>query len=292
MGPREDSELTVRPIGYVRTASRLKFDAPRQPDSDSDEINWIELLPGQRFELALQDLEGFDKIWLVSWFDQNRSWRPKVLPPRGPSKRRGVFATRSPHRPNPLGLTCVTLLAVAGRTLKVGALDLTDGTPILDIKPYLRTVDCYPESRLGWVEEIEEAESRPPPFHVTLEPLAVQQLSWLKEGWNIDFTERAFEILRRDPTPHRTRRILQLAENLYRIGCGPWRMYYRIQENEIIVEEIASGYSEETFNSARGEVIADRDIHLAFRLCCQTWPTRYSVSSWEGRAVRPEETSP
>jgi tRNA-Thr(GGU) m(6)t(6)A37 methyltransferase TsaA len=271
MATGEHSELKLRPIGYVRTASRLKFEAPRQPEADSDEVNLIELLPGNQFEVALQDLEGFDKIWLVSWFDRNESWRPRVLPPRGPSKRRGVFATRSPHRPNPIGITCVSLFAVDGLTLKVGALDLTDGTPILDIKPYLRTVDSYPESGLGWVEEIEDAESRPPPFHVGLEPRAVEQLNWLRDEWKIDFTDRALGILRRDPTPHRTRRILQLGVNRYRIGCGPWRMYYRIDGSEVIVEEVDSGYSEDTFNSSRGEAIADREIHLAFRRLWSSW---------------------
>jgi len=266
MGTGGDSELTVRPIGYVRAASRLKFDAPRQPDRESDEVNRIELLPGQQFELALQDLEGFDKIWLVSWFDRNRTWRPRVLPPRGPAQRRGVFATRSPHRPNPIGLTCVTLLAVEGRILKVGPLDLTDGTPILDIKPYLRTVDCYPESRLGWVEEIEQAESNPPAFEVTVDSLAVRQLNWLREEWRIDFTERAFDILRRDPAPHRTRRILLVGENRYRIACGPWRMFYRIHGQDVIVEEIGSGVSEETLNAPESETMADRDAHVAFGL--------------------------
>ncbi len=262
-------ELTLRPIGYVRAASRLKFDAPRQPDRESDEVNLIELLPGQQFELALQDLEGFDKIWLVSWFDRNTSWRPRVLPPRGPAKRRGVFATRSPHRPNPIGLTCATLLGIDGRILKVGALDLTDGTPIIDIKPYLRTVDCYPDSRLGWVEEIEDAESRPCPFQITVSPLAERQLNWLRDEWQIDFTERAFDILRRDPTPHRTRRILQLADNRYRIACGPWRMFYRLQEGQVIIEEIASGLSEETL-STPDTTLPDRRPHIAFRL---HWPS-------------------
>ncbi|AIE84578.1 tRNA (N6-threonylcarbamoyladenosine(37)-N6)-methyltransferase TrmO [Fimbriimonas ginsengisoli] len=257
-------ELTLQPIGYVRATKGFKFDAPHQPDVGSDEVNFIELLPGRQFELALQDLDGFDKIWLISWFDRNRSWRPRVLPPRGPAKRRGVFATRSPHRPNPIGLTCVSLLGIEGRILKVGALDLTDGTPILDIKPYLRTVDCHPDSRLGWVQEIEEREATPPAFLVTLEPLAERQLRWLREVWNLDFTERAFALLKRDPAPHRTRRILQLSENRYRIACGPWRMFYRIEGDSVIVEEVASGFSRETLSASTGEKTTDREAHMAF----------------------------
>jgi tRNA-Thr(GGU) m(6)t(6)A37 methyltransferase TsaA len=265
-GTEEGPELTLRPIGYARTGSRYKFEAPRQPEAESPEVNRIELLPGRQFELALQDLEGFDRIWLLWWFDRNRSWRPRVLPPRGPAQRRGVFATRSPHRPNPLGLTCVTLHGVSGRFLEVGPLDLTDGTPILDIKPYLRTVDAFPESGLGWLEEIEAAGSQPPPFAIALDPLAERQLTWLRDEWHIDFTERGFDLLRRDPSPNRTRRILQMADHRYRIACGPWRMFFRVQGDQVIVEEIASGYSEEGLTSPGHEAIPDREAHLAFRL--------------------------
>jgi tRNA-Thr(GGU) m(6)t(6)A37 methyltransferase TsaA len=247
----------------------LKFDAPRQPLADSPEVNYIELLPGRQFELALQDLEGFEKIWLIWWFDRNSTWRPRVLPPRGPAKRRGVFSTRSPHRPNPLGLTCVSLYGIEGRVLKVGALDLTDGTPIFDIKPYLRTVDAHPESGLGWLEEIEAAEAAPPGFEVILQPLAERQLDWLREEWGIDFTERAFAILARDPTPHRTRRILRM-DDRFRIACGPWRMFYGLAGTQVIVEEVASGFSEETLSAAGGEAIADREAHEAFR---RVWPS-------------------
>ncbi|MGV3614792.1 MAG: tRNA (N6-threonylcarbamoyladenosine(37)-N6)-methyltransferase TrmO [Fimbriimonas sp.] len=268
--PGEARALTLRPIGYVRTASRLKFDAPRQPDMGSGEVNQIELLPGHQFELALQDLATFDRIWLLWWFDRNQTWRPRVLPPRGPAHRRGVFATRSPHRPNPLGLTCVTLHAVHGRVLEVGPLDLTDGTPILDIKPYLRTVDAHPESGLGWLEEIEQEEAQPPPFAVVVEPLAERQLAWLRQEGGIDFTERAFAILRRDPTPHRTRRILQVGPNRYRIACGSWRMFYRLDAATVKIEEVASGHSTDALGASGREASFDPEAHAAFRLL---WPT-------------------
>src|SRR5579872_2992859 len=146
--------LALRPIGFVRTASRFKFDAPSQPDRAKVERNFVELLPGPPYDLALQDLDGFDRIWIVSWFHRNQNWRPRVLPPRGPAIRRGVFATRSPHRPNPIGLTSTPLVSVMGRILEVGPLDLVDGTPVLDIKPYLRTVDCHSAASLGWLAEV------------------------------------------------------------------------------------------------------------------------------------------
>jgi len=260
----EHPSLSLRPIGHVRAASRVKFYSPNQPDATANETNLIELLPGQGFELALSDLDGFNRIWVVSWFDRNRNWRPRVLPPRGPAKRRGVFATRSPHRPNPIGLTSVPLLGIEGRFLTVGPLDLIDGTPILDIKPYLRTVDCHPTSSLGWLEEVEAADQAPPTFQVVVSDVAQRQLDWLATRWGIDFTERAFRLLRRDPTPHRTRRILQIDTDLYRIACGAWRMYFRVEGNAVIVERIDKGYADETLNTPGYEKIIDRDAQIAF----------------------------
>jgi tRNA (adenine37-N6)-methyltransferase len=260
----EEKSLTLRPIGYARTANRLKYDAPSQPVRESSEVNRIELLPGKQFELALQDLEGFDKIWLLWWFDRNKDWRPRVMPPRGPAKRRGVFATRSPHRPNPIGLTCVSLLKLDGCVLEVGPLDLVDGTPILDIKPYLRTVDCYPGSHLGWIESVEADEEAEPVYEIVLSQEAEAQLTWLRTNWGIDFTERAFRILQRDPSPHRTRRTLKMGESRYRIGCGPWRMFYRIEARRVVIEEVGSGYSNERLTSVGHEKIPDLEAQLDF----------------------------
>lgn len=261
--PQEPS-LTLRPIGHVRTTSRFKFDAPNQPDAASEQTNTIELLPGNQYELALSDLEGFDKIWIVSWFDRNSDWRPRVMPPRGPAKRRGVFATRSPHRPNPIGLTCVSLLRIEGRVLEVGPLDLVDGTPVLDIKPYLRTVDCHPSARMGWLEEVESAEQALPAFRVELSPVAADQLGWLRDTWQVDFTERAFHILERDPSPHRTRRVLKMGDNQFRIACGAWRMFYRLEGDLVVIEEIGKGYSDESLQAPGWEKIIHRDAQVAF----------------------------
>jgi tRNA-Thr(GGU) m(6)t(6)A37 methyltransferase TsaA len=272
MSETDQPSLTLRPIGYVRTDSINKFDAPSQPKLASPEQNVIELLPDHQFELALQDLMGFDRIWLVWWFHRNSTWRPRVLPPRGPAKRRGVFATRSPHRPNPLGLTCAPLISVSDRRLVVGPLDLVDGTPILDIKPYLPAVDSFPESRIGWLEEVERAERAPRPFRIELSAQADRQLRWLKENWGVDFTDRAFEILTRDPRPHRTRRILQIEENLFRIACGGWRMYYQVSQDLVQIQEVQKGYSDETLHTPGNEKVIDREAQIAFAKWVKTAP--------------------
>lgn len=231
--------LTVQPIGYVRCEKQLKFETTHQPDAASSEVNYVDLLPGRQFDLALQDLEGFERIWLISWFDRNTNWRPRPLPPRGPAKRRGLFATRSPHRPNPVGLSCVRLLGIEGLTLRVGSLDLMDGTPILDIKPYISTIDSFPESSLGWVGEIEESLAKGPQFRVEISELARAQLERVRKPDEVDLTERAFRLLRQDPMPHRTRRILQLEDGRLRMACGPWRIFYRVEGESVLIESVA-----------------------------------------------------
>ena len=256
--------LTLVPIGVIRTKMRLKFDAPHQPDAAAAEENVIELVPRRGFEQAVRDLEGFERIWIVWWFHRNVRWRPLVLPPRGEGPRRGLFATRSPHRPNPLGLTATTLLQVSGLRLTVGPVDLLDGTPILDIKPYISAVDAFPGSANGWLAEVEREDREPPGFTVEVAPEAAGQLAWLKERWQVDFFDRARRILERNPHPHRTRRITRLGSDRFRIGCGAWRLVFALRGTVVEVLGVVTGYPERLLCSPGYDTIPDRDAQLAF----------------------------
>ena len=228
--------ISLEPIGFVRTGKTVKFEAGHQPDHASEERNRIVLQPGRQFDLALQDLEGFDHIWLIWWFHQNANWRPRVLPPRGPATRRGVMATRSPHRPNPLGLTCVRLYAVHDLELEVGPLDLLDGTPILDIKPYLPAADSFPESKTGWVGEMEAGESHK--FRVEVLTQAEATMAEMREAESDAYVDRALALLANSPEPHRTRRILQLKDGRRRLACGRWRIFFRFDANVVCIESV------------------------------------------------------
>jgi len=95
-----------------------------------------------------------ERIWVVSWLHRGGTWAPLVRPPRGTRERRSLFATRSPDRPNPIGLSCVRLVRVEGCNLHVQGVDLIDGTPILDIKPYVPYADAFPDSKAGWIDAI------------------------------------------------------------------------------------------------------------------------------------------
>jgi tRNA-Thr(GGU) m(6)t(6)A37 methyltransferase TsaA len=101
---------------------------------------------------ALADLDGCDRIWLLFWADRAATPRTRVVPYRD-SQERGLFSTRAPARPNPIGMSCVRLLGVRGRFVHVAELDLLDGTPLLDIKPYVPEYDCFPEARTAWLSE-------------------------------------------------------------------------------------------------------------------------------------------
>ncbi len=148
---------SVEPVAIIRSPYKEKFSAPRQPGLAPNVHAQVELLPEFASPEAVRGLEGFSHIWLLFLFDQTygQGWKPTVRPPRlGGNQRVGVFACRSPFRPNPIGLSAVRLLAVDtanGRVvLEVQGADLIDGTPILDIKPYLPYTDGIAEATGGF----------------------------------------------------------------------------------------------------------------------------------------------
>jgi len=263
--------LTLQPIGFLRTRQQVKFQAGHQPSAADEERNELELLPGCNYEQALRDLAGMERVWLIWWFHRNDNWRPLVLPPRGPSQRRGVFATRSPHRPNPLGLTSVPLLGIAGRRLSLGPCDLVDGTPVFDVKPYVGTYDAFPEARAGWIDAMEAELRKPPDFTVRLADASDHQARWLKENWGIDFTARLIELLSRDPTPHRTRRIRRRNETELEIGCGAWRAVFTLDGKRVSVIALEAAYPLSFLVRPDYKDVPDREAQLAF---LARWPAK------------------
>lgn len=263
------SPLTLHPIGYLRTRQQVKFQAGHQPATAAEESNEVELLADCGYEPALQDLAGFERIWLLSWFHRNDTWRPLVLPPRGPARRRGVLATRSPHRPNPLGLTSVILLGVAGRRLRIGPCDLIDGTPILDVKPYVAAYDAFPAAGAGWIDAMEAELRAPARFTVTFAATALEQGEWLRENWRIDFTPRLIELLSRDPAPHRTRRIKRRNATEHEIGCGAWRAVFTLEGETVRVRALEPAYPMRFLTRPGYDAVPDREAQLAF---LARWP--------------------
>lgn len=149
----------LRPVAVIHSPYRNHFATPRQPGtSDAVEDGWIILRRG--LQNCARDLQGFSRIWVIFWLSYSRGWKPMVVPPRD-REHRGVFATRSPHRPNPIGLSCVRLLNVQGRKLLIRDHDFLHGTPVLDIKPYIPAYDAHTDAAAGWLDQL----SDPGPDH-------------------------------------------------------------------------------------------------------------------------------
>ena len=150
-------------IAHIRTDFPTKFGIPRQSGLVEALEGVIVFAPKYRDANALRGLEGYSHIWLLWKFSEAvaAEWSPTVKPPRlGGNTRMGVFATRSPFRPNPIGLSCVRLLGIdydtpEGAVLRVAGADLMDGTPIYDIKPYLPYADCHPDATAGFAGAVE-----------------------------------------------------------------------------------------------------------------------------------------
>lgn len=152
--------ITIEPVARMRSDFATKFGIPRQSGLVADLRSTIVFEPKYRNPEALRGIEGYDYLWLIWQFSEavREEWSPTVRPPRlGGNARMGVFATRSPFRPNSLGLSCVQLLGVEhtqefGTVLHVGGADLMDGTPIFDVKPYVPYADSHPDAKGGFTD--------------------------------------------------------------------------------------------------------------------------------------------
>lgn len=230
--------LVVRPIGVVRSPFTEKVEAPRQARIAADARGRIEIVP--ELEPALDDLEGFQRIWVIFWFDQAEMRGTKVQPPRS-ERKRGVFATRSPHRPNPIGLSSVVLEKREGCVLHVRELDMIDGTPVLDVKPYIAYADAFPDAKQGWLAATaDDPRSR---WAVVHAPVVDQQLAWIAErDPTIDLRTRIEDALSLGPTPHPYRRIKKHDDGTLVLAVKEWRVRFRIEGRVVIVDRILTGY--------------------------------------------------
>ncbi len=234
------SSLTLHPIGVMRTAHANKVDAPRQPAAARDTPGVIHLRADLNLQHAIEDLSGWERIWVVFWFDRNRGWRPKVLPPRSTAGRKGVLATRAPHRPNPIGLSALRLVRVEGLLLHVLDVDLLDGTPILDIKPYVAYTDAFPDSGSGWLAP--GAADPRAAWSVGFEPGAEAQLAWLAQRMALPLRDRIVATLSLGPEPHPYRRIRRSRDGSLQLAVQDWRVTFSVGDQRVTVLEVRSGY--------------------------------------------------
>ena len=190
--------MEIRPVAYIRTEFPEKFGIPRQSGLAERLSGKIIFEKEFRNPDAFRGLSDFSHLWLIWEFSANRhnEWQPTVRPPRlGGNAHMGIFATRSPYRPNPIGLSCVELESIdfddpEGPVLYVRGADLMDGTPIYDIKPYIRYADSHPDAVCGYVDELSESKLR-----VKMSPELVAKVD------DDDVLAAMVEMLSLDPRP-------------------------------------------------------------------------------------------
>jgi tRNA-Thr(GGU) m(6)t(6)A37 methyltransferase TsaA len=143
--------MEIKQIGIIHSLFKKPDGMPIQPVFANGAEGIVEVLP--QFAAGLKDLEGFERIWLIYWFDRVTEMKLIVKPFRDNSER-GLFSTRAPCRPNPIGMSPVRLLRIVNNKLYLADIDVLDGTPLLDIKPYIPEFDCFEGSKCGWMQNL------------------------------------------------------------------------------------------------------------------------------------------
>ncbi|RZA12579.1 MAG: tRNA (N6-threonylcarbamoyladenosine(37)-N6)-methyltransferase TrmO, partial [Proteobacteria bacterium] len=223
--------FAFEPIGLINTPFKEKFGIPRQSLMMTEAQSVIKLNPDPAFIPALRNLQQFSHIWIIFVFHKNGNgpWHPLIDTPRVEAgERMGVFATRSPHRPNPIGMSAVSLDRIdfetpGGIEIHVNGVDLMDGTPVLDIKPYVPYADCLPEANSGWIKtDIER-------YSVDWDPEALKLLS--DSGSTSYPRDRVLieQMLELDPRPTSQRR----AAPLHEITSEGMRFAFRVREWDV-----------------------------------------------------------
>ena len=222
--------MEMKVIAHIRSDFPTKFGIPHQSGRIQELKADIIFEPEYRNHEAFRGLEEYTHIWLIWEFSQavRKEWSPTVRPPRlGGNVRMGVFATRSPFRPNPIGLSSVRLENVEfsekyGPVLHVSGADLMDGTPIYDIKPYLAYVDSHPEAKGGFTDHIEE--------HILKVEFPEELLQKIPESQR----EALIEVLANDPRP----RYQKNPERVYGIAYGENDVHFKVREEILYVCDV------------------------------------------------------
>ena len=146
-------KMELKPIGVIHSPFQRAEGTPIQPVFAKGAEGVVDVF--EEYAEGLKDLEGFERVWLLYWFDRCRDYK-LIVTPYMDSQQRGLFATRAPARPNPIGMSSVKLERIESNKIYVKELDILDGTPLLDIKPYSSRFDCFDVARNGWLQYVKD----------------------------------------------------------------------------------------------------------------------------------------
>ena len=252
-----NDEFIIRPIGTFHTDALYPYDVPRQGSLAGENLGYVRLKSGCGFEQALECIDGFSHIWLLFLFDRNDGWRPKIQPPRHVNHKVGVFASRSPYRPNGIGMSVVRLLKVNGLELTVSGHDLLDGTPIIDVKPYLAYADSFPDATTGWTGEGDSQV-----YSVVFSPQAEERVQWLEARGVQRLRAFSLDQLVSEPLNPKRHRLVEVNGEIA-LAYRTWRMPFTVTANSVNVTTVLSGYSDEQLN-CQDDIYADKELHRLF----------------------------
>ena len=250
------------PIGVVHTTEKYRFEQPRQ-GIFSRSCGWIELAPEYGGD-ALRDLEGFERIWVIFCFHLNygKAWKAQVHPPLVPEKRPyGLFATRSPHRPNAIGMSCVELLEICKNRLILGNIDMVDNTPVLDIKPYIPEADAFPAAAAGWRDRLRAEE-----YKITYAPEFIVKAEFLLGCGAPDMQNVALVQLTHQPFDSKRKRLYPgRKKGCTELGCRTWRIEFcEIAPGELLVKDLYSNYAAKELLPECDDPYQDKELHRKF----------------------------
>ena len=248
-------ETILKPIGIFESAQVEPYQAGRQPD-ELGLFGKIRLNSGENFEQALQDLSGCSHLWIIFGFHQNENWKPLVQAPRS-SKKIGVFATRAPYRPNPIGLSLVELISVNGLIVEIGGNDILNASPIFDIKPYHPEYDVAENAKIDWIEKSSFHQNQ-----ISISPYADSQLEYLEKNNVKEIRAFITRQLEYDPTNKDKKRVEEFP-NYFSLAYRTWRIDFTFAENLIGILSIRSGYSEQDLLDV-DDKYNDKALHRLF----------------------------
>jgi len=248
--------ISFKFIGHFKCDRDYKEEQPRQGIFSSSS-GYIELVKGENFEQALKDLDGFDYIWVIFVFHHNSTWKPVTNPPYSDGNgKKGVFATRSPYRPNPIGMSCVKLEKISGNRIYITDSDILNNTPVLDIKPYISDYDSFPHASRGWLDNIERDN-----YSIKYTDNAETKISFLKNH-GVDLTGAISSQLMYNPFDQ-TRKKFEACNGEFIFKFKTWKINFIIDDPIISILDINSGYV--NYEILYGnDTPEDMDIHRKF----------------------------
>lgn len=264
----QKKEFTFHSVGFIESNAKYRYELPRQAVFASSPafLRWND----RKYAECAADLKGFDRIWLLWVFDrnQNNNYHTRVRVPVPAEKDTySVFATRSPYRPNPIGMSAVELVDVTPEGLQIGACDLLDGTAVLDVKPYIPEADAFPEAKAGWRDEVNKSA-----FEINWTSDAAKQADFIFEHGDFDLRNFCDVQLKYRPTDSSRKRVgkIENSDN-YLLHFRTWNIIFSCDDINLKINilGISSNYSDSDLAPGTPDPYNDKDLHRSFNLSFQ-----------------------